>query len=286
MGRMMLELLGVIGSNGVPVLIRASENMIKKDVIVYLVSCLNAISELIGKGETKILDIEDYKLLIVDSNKGYTIIGLSRGPIEETQILLQAIRDEIDEGDVPKFRDVVTEDIEKRVSNIVDKQLSLLHPLILLQKIPEDVENRMSMSDAKHILRENVINYILSDFPKNLIVVMRTIKNIYRRAVVKYLGKHIGRILWNNMTNMLQPGSMKDLRPIFSEFSVIGRLTRDSIGLIVCPECIARRSTHPICTFLEGLIEGMFNNPRYQIMETKCIAAGDKECLFVIKETR
>ena len=282
----MIKLLGILGENGVPILIRASEDIIKKDAIVYLVSCLNAISDLIARGETRILNIENYRLLVLNSEKGYMIVGLSEGSVERSRVLLQAIKDEIDREDIPRFPNIVTDKLEKKISDIVNKHLTLFRSLRLLQRLPKDAEKRMKTSDIRQIVSRDVIEYIFDDFPKNLMIVMRSIKKIYGDTIVRYLGKYIGRTLWNRMTNTIQPRSMKDLKEILSEFSVVGRLTRNSIGLIVCPECIARKSDHPICTFLEGLMEGMFNNPKYKIIETKCIAAGDKECLFVIKETR
>ncbi len=279
-----IKLLGVLGENGIPILIRASEDVIRKDAIMYLVSCLNAISELIAKGETRVLDIENYKLLVLNSKKGYTIVGLTEGQVEKSKILLEAIRDGIDRKDIPKFPNIVTEELEKKISDVVDDQLLFFSSLRLIEKLPRDVEERMKVSEMVQIVRGDVIDYIFDDFPKNLMIMMRSIKKMYGARIVKYLGKYIGRALWSKMTNTLQPRSMTDLRDILSEFSVVGKITKDSVSLIVCPECISRRSSTPICIFIEGLIEGMFNNPRYVVREKKCLAMRDNECLFVLEE--
>ncbi len=281
----MIKLLGILGENGVPILIRASEDIIKKDAIVYLVSCLNAISSLISRGETKILDIENYKLLVLNSEKGYMIVGLSEGPIESSQILLQAIKEEIDKKNVPRFANIVTEKLEEIVSQIVNEQLVLFRSLRLLQRLPKDMERSMEKKEMREIISGDVIDYIFNDFPKNLIIVMRSIKNIYGSPIVRYLGKHIGGTIWRRMTGMIQPRSMIDLKNILAEFSVVGETTMDSISLLVCPECVARTSNTPMCIFMEGLIEGMFNNPRFQVKERKCLAMGKKECLFTLSKS-
>lgn len=68
---------------------------------------------------------------------------------------------------------------------------------------------------------------------------------------------------------------------------VSGTDERVSISLQVCPNCVGRESSTPICQavagWIEGLIELIGSSDEVSIYESSCLAVGDENCTFVVQ---
>lgn len=280
----MIKLLSVIGAGGIPIFVKTYVDLKKEEALIYLIGCMREISKIIGGKEIiAIISFGENKLMVTESKKGYAIAVLADRPSEYIDIFLNMMRKTIDEGNIPNFCGYSDEILEGKIKDIAEKCMSVVFPSSILRNLSSEIA-RIDNKMLSNIVDRHIADYIFLDFPKTFISTMRTIKKLYPPIITTKLARDIGKHIWKKTSKTLQPSSMKDLKKIFSEFAVVGKTTITTISLKICPECIRTQANKPICVFMKGIIEGMFNNPKYEVIETKCIAKGDKECRFTIKE--
>ncbi len=120
----MIKLLGVIAEGGVPIIIKSLEDIKGKTFIAGLIEAVKALSSIVGAGEIRKLDFKEYKLIIYESKKKYTIVALVDTAEEYVEKILSIIASEIDRGSIPRFGGIVDNDLVNKITKIIDKYVS------------------------------------------------------------------------------------------------------------------------------------------------------------------
>ncbi len=121
----MIKLIGVIGEGGIPVnIITYEEIKGEEEFVASLMEAINALSNVIGTGKIAKLDFMEYKMIVTDCKKGYTIVALVDAAEEFVEKLLSMIAEDIDKSDMPEFMGVVDKKMADTVAKIINKYIS------------------------------------------------------------------------------------------------------------------------------------------------------------------
>ena len=105
----MIKLIGVLSEGGVSVQVKSSVAT-KSDILLgALIEAARTLSSAVGSGEVLKLDFRDQKLIITESEKGYTIVALVDRAEDYMDTLIRIIAEEIDESVVPRADGCVTD---------------------------------------------------------------------------------------------------------------------------------------------------------------------------------
>jgi hypothetical protein len=105
----MIKLIGVLSEGGVSVQVKSSVAT-KSDILLgALIEAARTLSSAVGSGEVLKLDFRDQKLIVTESEKGYTIVALVDRAEDYMDTLIRIIAEEIDESVVPRADGCVTD---------------------------------------------------------------------------------------------------------------------------------------------------------------------------------
>lgn len=119
----MIQLIGVLAENGVPVRIRTFEDVESASVLGGIVEVLKGLSSELELGQIQRLQFQENTLLVTEAGKGYSIIALADKAEDYVEGLLRVIRIAIDESSLVKAREPVTERMRIQVDAILDFHL-------------------------------------------------------------------------------------------------------------------------------------------------------------------
>ncbi len=116
----MIRLIGVLTEGGVPIDIKSDLNT-KGDVLVgALIEAARSLSQVVGSGEVKKLDFNEKKLIVTESEKGYTVVALVERAEDYIDILVRIIAEEIDKSDISRADGFVGDEHKRIVDEILD----------------------------------------------------------------------------------------------------------------------------------------------------------------------
>jgi len=117
----MLKIIGAISSGGLPITFRSLVRLESEELLAGLVESLKAISKIIvGESKYRAVDYGKDKLLMLDTDNGYTLIALvSRGE-EFMRRLLEVIADDV-EKNIEEFSGLVTDTLQRKFDAIIDR---------------------------------------------------------------------------------------------------------------------------------------------------------------------
>ncbi len=98
----MIRLIGVLSEGGVAVHIRSTEATKGELLLGALIEAAKTLSTIVGSGQVMKLDFRDRKLIVTESEKGYTIVVLVDRAEDYMDTFLRIIAEEIDASPVPK----------------------------------------------------------------------------------------------------------------------------------------------------------------------------------------
>ena len=116
----MIRLIGVLSEGGVSVQVK-SDVATKGDMLVgALIEATKTLSSTISTGNVLKLDFREQKLLMTESEKGYTIVALVDRAEDYMDTLIRIIAEDIDSSRVPSANGVVTDLHKDIVTSILD----------------------------------------------------------------------------------------------------------------------------------------------------------------------
>ncbi len=119
----MIKIIGVISRGGLPITFRSLIELKSKELLAGLVESLKAISKvLIGESKYRAVDYGKDKLLMLDTDNGYTIIALVMRGEEFVRRLLEVIASDV-EREVEPFGGLVTDALQKKFDEIIDRYI-------------------------------------------------------------------------------------------------------------------------------------------------------------------
>ncbi|MFW9934583.1 MAG: hypothetical protein ACFFDU_03505 [Candidatus Thorarchaeota archaeon] len=116
----MIQLIGVLAEDGVPVRIRAFEEVESASVLGGIVEVLKGLSSELELGQVQRLHFQENTLLVTEAEKGYSIIALADKAEDYVEGLLRVIRIAIDDSSLVKASEPVTERMRVFVDTILD----------------------------------------------------------------------------------------------------------------------------------------------------------------------
>jgi predicted hydrocarbon binding protein len=130
---------------------------------------------------------------------------------------------------------------------------------------------------------------LLSGYPNDTIKLVRRLEEkiayiSIKNSILSSLGKYFGFEIAKNKFSSHQIITHKNVLQLLQEISIVSfDNVNEEFKMKICPICRKKKSNRPFCDFFVGFIEGAYNNPSICVKETKCIAQGDKECIYKIK---
>jgi hypothetical protein len=118
-----IQLVGVLAEDGVPVRIRTYANIESASVLSGIIELLKGLSSAMQLGQVQRLKFQDYSLLITEAEKGYSIIALVDKAEGYAEGLLRVIRIAIDDSSIVKAKEPVTETLRSQVDAILNFHL-------------------------------------------------------------------------------------------------------------------------------------------------------------------
>ena len=106
---LVIQLVGVLAEDGVPVRIRTLVDVESASVLGAIVEVLKGLSSALKLGQVQRLQFQENTLLVTESEKGYSVIALADKAEDYVEGLLRVIRIAIDESQLGKAKDPVTE---------------------------------------------------------------------------------------------------------------------------------------------------------------------------------
>ncbi|MHA1741458.1 MAG: hypothetical protein ACTSVD_05125 [Candidatus Thorarchaeota archaeon] len=97
----MIRLIGVMSQGGVPVFIKSIEKTEGEVFLGALIEATKTLSSMIGSGQVMRLDLQDRKLIVTESKKGYTVAAVVDRAEDYVDTLLRIISEEIDKAPIP-----------------------------------------------------------------------------------------------------------------------------------------------------------------------------------------
>jgi hypothetical protein len=119
----MIRLLGVISQGGIPIQWRTSLKSEGKLFITGLIEVTKRLSSMFGSGEVQMLEFEEDKLLVTESEKGFTVIALVSKAEEHLKSLIRIIAEDLDESDIQEPGGSLNASLAKQVDSILDRYL-------------------------------------------------------------------------------------------------------------------------------------------------------------------
>ncbi|MFX1576883.1 MAG: hypothetical protein ACFFCF_06890 [Promethearchaeota archaeon] len=116
----MIQLIGVLAEDGVPVRIRAFVDVESASVLGGIVEVLKGLSSELELGQVQRLQFQENTLLVTEAEKGYSIIALADKAEDYVEGLLRVIRIAIDDSSLVKASEPVTERMRVLVDAILD----------------------------------------------------------------------------------------------------------------------------------------------------------------------
>jgi len=116
----MIKLLGVISAGGVPIKIKASKKVEGKLYLAAMVEAVKGLSSIMGSGEVRMLEFQDGKLIVTESEKGYTVVALVDRAEEYVKTLIKIIAEELDESDIAPSRGLVGDNLRRTIDQIIE----------------------------------------------------------------------------------------------------------------------------------------------------------------------
>ncbi|MFX1510649.1 MAG: hypothetical protein ACFFBR_10115 [Promethearchaeota archaeon] len=148
-----IQLIGILANEGVPVRIRTLSNIESASVLGGIIEVLKGLSSALHLGQVQRLQFKERTLLVIECEKGYSIVALADKAEEYVEGLLRIIRIAIDESNIAKAKEPITELMRYQIDEILDFHLQeklevvieeAIDPIWLalleqFQKIPENV---------------------------------------------------------------------------------------------------------------------------------------------------
>ncbi len=129
-------------------------------------------------------------------------------------------------------------------------------------------------------------SYISKNFPKNMIGVVRQFQNIFEKHIVHYIGSEVGKERSEIMkTSKIFKKKLSKELDLFSINKITERSeTEFIIEVQMCPFCRKIKNMEFNCDFFAGFIEGFamqgLPEKKIEVLESECIAHGNKACKF------
>jgi len=119
----LIQLIGILAEDGVPVRIRTYVDIESASVLGGIVEVLKGLSSAMQLGQVKRLQFQENTLLVTEAEKGYSIIALAGKAEDYVEGLLRVIRIAIDESSLAKAKEPVTETLRSEVDALLDFHL-------------------------------------------------------------------------------------------------------------------------------------------------------------------
>ena len=119
----MIQLIGVLAEDGVPVRIRTFTEIESAEVLGGIIEVLKGLSSALQLDQVKRLQFKQQTLLVTESKKGYSIIALVDKAEDYVEGLLRVIRIAIDDSSLVRATDPVTETVRMQMDIILDFHL-------------------------------------------------------------------------------------------------------------------------------------------------------------------
>ncbi|MHA2406569.1 MAG: hypothetical protein ACXACH_07440, partial [Candidatus Hermodarchaeia archaeon] len=119
----MIQLIGVLAEDGLPVRIRTLVKIESAEVLGGIIEVLKGLSSTLQLGQVQRLQFQEQTLLVTESKKGYSIIALVDKAEDYVEGLLRVIRIAIDDSSLVKATDPVTETVRTQMDIILDFHL-------------------------------------------------------------------------------------------------------------------------------------------------------------------
>ncbi len=153
----MIRLIGVLSEGGISVQVKSSEATRSDMLVGALIEATKTLSSTISSGHVLNLDFREQKLLITESEKGYTIVALVDRAEAYMDTLIKIIAQDIDRSKVPPADGVVTDLHKDLVCSILDTYVK--HELdISLRDVLEDTWNPILETLKKNPTHKQILD--------------------------------------------------------------------------------------------------------------------------------
>ncbi|MGY5853929.1 MAG: hypothetical protein RTU92_10210 [Candidatus Thorarchaeota archaeon] len=131
----MIRLIGVLSEGGVSVQVMSNMPSRGDHLLGALIEATKTLSSVLGSGQVMKLDFRDQKLIVTESQKGYSIVALVDRAEDYMDTLIRLIAEEIDESPVPLADGVVTDLHKDLVEAILNSYVRYEVGLTLREKL-------------------------------------------------------------------------------------------------------------------------------------------------------
>ena len=100
--------------------IRTHREVEGKLFLAAMVEAVKGLSSIMGSGEVRMLEFQDGKLLVTESEKGYTVVALADRAEDYVKNLIKIIAEDLDESDLPASRGLVSDEHRRIIDQIID----------------------------------------------------------------------------------------------------------------------------------------------------------------------
>ncbi|MFX1566514.1 MAG: hypothetical protein ACFFCH_11030 [Promethearchaeota archaeon] len=164
----MIQLIGVLAEEGVPVRIRTFSDIESASVLGEIIEALKGLSSALNLGQVQRLQFQERTLLVTECEKGYSIVALAEKAEEYVEGLLRVIRIAIDESNLATAKEPVTELMRSQIDEILEFHLQeklevvieeAIDPIWLalleqFQKVPENVQAFEEIDNMIHTSKD------------------------------------------------------------------------------------------------------------------------------------
>ncbi len=119
----MIELLAVLTEGGVPVAVKSTMSVGNDALVGALIEAARTLSTILASGTVHRLGFKNKTMIILESKKRYTVVGVVDRAEDYMDSLMQVIADAIDNSVIPPADGVVTEVHQKIVQHVFDRHI-------------------------------------------------------------------------------------------------------------------------------------------------------------------
>ncbi|MHA2296063.1 MAG: V4R domain-containing protein [Candidatus Hodarchaeales archaeon] len=270
----------------------ASGHEVSHNVFAGVSSAVNMFLQDLGHQSLHSINVGNGRLIYSSSQDFFFVVhavgdeGEIIGPFLVKQIeieFLKAFKDAIEK----QIWNVVDADVSRQFKNSI---LGIHEDFVKLHESNRELFNffptDVPMTQLYELIKEGTD--LIEGFPDDTIRLVRRLDKKYeesiKQKVFHSLGRYFGhRISEEQLKNKIGINPF-DVLKLLNEISVANfEAKREQFILKICPVCRDKTSNAPTCHFYCGFIEGCFNNPKLNVIETSCKAKGDQNCIFQIK---
>ena len=225
-----------------------------------LISAISRFIEEIKIGQIQHFQTGDHRVLVMPY-KGIVVVGVVEERKEDAFVNTSLER--IAEQFWDQYEEIVKKD---------DCNLKLFRPFV---HVIDDI-----------VYSEFTKRYVTKDFPHQMIKVVREFQRKFEDRIVRFIGEKAGKFRAKSLD------SSKDLRKVLDK--ELGQFSLNEVEKVhsreilikvpMCPICRKIKDESFSCEFLAGYLRGFavgsLEHAEVNVEETKCIAKGDKRCVF------